>query len=300
LRRCDPGALALGRVHVIFAALETKSQRSTGAHSVLIAKWARSTSTRPSSDSASKTSPQFGHAIWTRVAAHLPVLQPAHRSSSGTPRSAESMWAPQPAQVNLPQLLHGVFQHILGPRTLLSRPERAAAASGGLSEWTVELESISNLRSARGVCTPPTQFRGSAAPRKQARRTMSEATGDWGSGAPPPEQPPPALPPVPPALPPLPPPSPAPPGGWPTPPPPSYPPAPPLEMTVTAIVGGSAMLPVVAVTLYALIMLVLRRKPWLFTLCDCSSCCSKRRPTLQVPTTQPQPAQLSPRLNASI
>ena len=129
---------------------------------------------------------------------------------------------------------------------------------------------------------------------------MSEATGDWGSGAPPPEQPPPALPPVPPALPPLPPPSPAPPGGWPTPPPPSYPPAPPLEMTVTAIVGGSAMLPVVAVTLYALIMLVLRRKPWLFTLCDCSSCCSKRRPTLQVPTTQPQPAQLSPRLNASI
>ena len=126
---------------------------------------------------------------------------------------------------------------------------------------------------------------------------MSEATGDWGSGAPPPEQPPPALPPVPPALPPLPPPSPAPPGGWPTPPPPSYPPAPPLEMTVTAIVGGSAMLPVVAVTLYALIMLVLRRKPWLFTLCDCSSCCSKRRPTLQVPTTQPQ---LSPRLNAAI
>ena len=67
-------------------------------------------------------------------------------------------------------------------------------------------------------------------------------------------------------------------------------------MTVTAIVGGSAMLPVVAVTLYALIMLVLRRKPWLFTLCDCSSC-SKRRPTLQVPTTQPQ---LSPRLNAAI
>ena len=67
--------------------------------------------------------------------------------------------------------------------------------------------------------------------------------------------------------------------------------------TVTAIVGGSAMLPVVAVTLYALIMLVLRRKPWLFTLCDCSSCCSKRRPTLQVPATQ---AQLSPRLNAAI
>ena len=47
----------------------------------------------------------------------------------------------------------------------------------------------------------------------------------------------------------------------------------------------------------ALIMLVLRRKPWLFTLCDCSSCCSKRRPTLQVPATQ---AQLSPRLNAAI
>ena len=68
-------------------------------------------------------------------------------------------------------------------------------------------------------------------------------------------------------------------------------------MTVTAIVGGSAMLPVVAVTLYALIMLVLRRKPWLFTLCDCSSCCSKRRPTLQLPATQ---AQLSPRLNAAI
>ena len=137
------------------------------------------------------------------------------------------------------------------------------------------------------------------AARRESRRfeTMSEATGDWGSGAPPPEQPPPALPPVPPALPPLPPPSPAPPGGWPTPPPPSYPPAPPLEMTVTAIVGGSAMLPVVAVTLYALIMLVLRRKPWLFTLCDCSSCCSKRRPTLQVPSTQ---AQLSPRLNAAI
>ena len=135
-------------------------------------------------------------------------------------------------------------------------------------------------------------------PRESRRfETMSEATGDWGSGAPPPEQPPPALPPVPPALPPLPPPSPAPPGGWPTPPPPSYPPAPPLEMTVTAIVGGSAMLPVVAVTLYALIMLVLRRKPWLFTLCDCSSCCSKRRPTLQMPATQ---AQLSPRLNAAI
>ena len=95
------------------AARETKSQRSTGAHSVLIAKWARRTSTRPSPVSASKTSPQFGHAICTRVAAHLPVLQPAHRSSSGTPRSAESMWAPQPAQVNLPQLLHGVFQHIV-------------------------------------------------------------------------------------------------------------------------------------------------------------------------------------------
>lgn len=35
------------------------------------------------------------------------------RSLSGTPLSALSMWAPQPAQVGLPQVLHAVLKHML-------------------------------------------------------------------------------------------------------------------------------------------------------------------------------------------
>ena len=74
------------------------------------------------------------------------------------------MWAPQPAHVNLPQLLHGVFQHIL----LVERVDGRAAGSISKS-------------SKREVHTP-TQFRGSAATQKQALRDHERGDGRLGLG----------------------------------------------------------------------------------------------------------------------
>ena len=74
-----------------------------------------------SSSSASRGSAQAGQDDLTRsassssISSHCPVRHPAHRSSSGTPRSAELMWTPHPAHVALPQLLQSHFQHMCGP-----------------------------------------------------------------------------------------------------------------------------------------------------------------------------------------
>ena len=76
-----------------------------------------------SSSSASRGSAQAGQDDLTRsassssISSHCPVRHPAHRSSSGTPRSAELMWTPHPAHVALPQLLQSHFQHMCGPRS---------------------------------------------------------------------------------------------------------------------------------------------------------------------------------------
>ena len=70
---------------------------------------------RASCDSSSHIRPQNGQDFLSLSAAgsHLPVFQPAHRSSSGTPRRAVLMCTPHPAHVNFPHVLQGHLTHML-------------------------------------------------------------------------------------------------------------------------------------------------------------------------------------------
>ena len=70
---------------------------------------------------ASNTTMCYGESVCKK---NVHPHSPAHLSSSATPRSALSMWSPQPAHVALPHPLQVSFQHMMFEKVKVVRPER--------------------------------------------------------------------------------------------------------------------------------------------------------------------------------